>query len=359
MPLLTSSLSRYTVSGSYVVDFFTTKKDGKTTVSFIPASHYNTLASSIIATQTRLLAIASTSTNVDTLVYLNFYSATKVNLTKRDGGGAIRPFQSKTNTTGQNGISDGVINSTQISSGLTSDFFWGQSLYDSSAGEWIRIGFRDNVAKPGRSGSPTLVANLVTDTVSTLDPNTYQDITQILQYKRPTLSSLSLGHTPYHSMLLIKAKNVDNSSGINPAIDRQMIWNSTNAMKDTDYSSVRTRVLIGSSRGVSLGRQSNSNKSVYNPPLAGTGSVTSVPTGFSQDGTNLLGPGALMLSGSFYIPVQSEVEVPTSYSSYGGNSSWATNRFFCYPGFNSPRNHVTLAPGYNGLIAHVLVFGLK
>lgn len=359
MPLLTSSLSRYTVSGTYIVDFFTTKKDGKNAVSFIPASQYNTLASSIIATQTRLLLVASTTTNIDSIVKLNFYSTTKVNLTKRDGGGAIQPFQTRVLSTGQNGISDGVINTTQVSANLTSDYFYGQSLYDSTSGEWIRVGFRDNVAKPGVSGGPTLVANLATNVLGTLDPKTYQDITQILQFKRPTLNSQSLGHTPYHSMLLVKAVNVDNTPTINPAIDRVMVWNSAKVAKEIDYSTVRSRVIIGSSRGTSLGRQNSTNKVVYNPTLASVGNLNLVPTGFTTTGTNLLGPGALMLCGSFYIPVPSEVEVPTSYSSYGGNRSWAQNRFMCYPGFNSPRNHVTLAPGYNGHIAHVLVFGLR
>jgi hypothetical protein len=366
MPQITSSLSRYT-SPSYSIDFFTNKREGKSSSSKILTSHYNKLASSIVATQTRLLPLINDPATVDTEVNLYFYSLDKVNMTKREIGGEVQSWQSDSNPEGQNGISDGIIDdSLYTGTSVGSEFFYGQQPIQFRDYNYYRIGFRDNVSSPGSLAGPVFVGNRPIPAeyplVDYLQPNsTYQVISQVSS--AISLSAKSMMFTPYHSTILKNGVNVDNTTVYDPLKDRQMVWNSQDVNLDSSYHAVETqrcRVIIGSSRGVSIGTQYRPNKTVYNPLQTLTGSVTSVPSGFSPDGKNLLGTGALFLNGTFYIPIPEQVNLPVHYSSYSeSNKSWMQNKFFCYPGFNCPVGHAIHSSSYSGLIAHVLVLGLK
>jgi hypothetical protein len=361
MPLIDSSLSRYT-SPSYSVDFFSTKREGKSISNRIFASHYNKLASSIVATQTRLLPIASNPGTVDTQVNLYFYSVNKVNMTQREMGNAVKAYQTVSNPSGQNGISEGVISPVLFTgSSVKSEFYYGQLPINLRDYNFLRIGFRDNVESIGSLASPCFVGNKPTkNEYPLIDLVTYQDISQA--GSASILASNTMAYTPYHSMYLLKGKNVDNTTTYDTTKDRHMIWDSQDVNLDAQYllePLKRSRVIIGSSRGTAIGQQYRPNNIVYNAPPSLSGSITAVPAGFASGDKNLLGIGACFINGTFYIPYTNNTKIPASYSVYpGATNSWVRNKFMCYPGFNAPRGHVTFSAAYTGLIAHVLVMGL-
>lgn len=356
---LTDSLSSY-VSPSYGIDYFPTRRKGKSTSSYIYASVYNKLASSIIASQERVVLNASLTGSVDTGIYANFHSVTKSPLTRRTGGSPMS-WQTYLSPTGQNGISEALIGATQYSgSALKTTFFYGQGNIDSSGYDYYIIGWRDLKTKLGVPGGSIYVGNYIDRSVTgnIIDPNTFQNLSLSLESSSLPFSSSVLKSTPYHSIILKNATNADSSpSGtIDNGVDRYPTWDTTvETGFESNYSTVRQRVIIGSSRGFNLGAQYLSNRKVYNAETV-TGTTT-LPAGHSSDNKTIMGPGALMMNGTLFVPYAEDIEVPSSYSSAGLTKTAASNAFFCYPGLNSPKRHGTFAGANNALLAHVFVIG--
>ncbi len=294
-PLLSGSLSDYS-SPDYDLDTFPTYRDGKTVSSRLQASAFNQIASSIFTTQTRAAAFGLTF-SVDYDVTKNLYFDT-VGVT-----GTCASSASLTNTE------------------IDSEYFIGGKSYNSTQAYAVSHGSLDKFDPNSGSGPLGLGTKLGEES---------RDL--------HIVASGALKATP---------------------LSARGQWNGTpNYVNEGAMS----RVIIGSGRAQRMGYQYRINREVYrlennwppDPSLSGTPTNLNyrfpVPTGYVGTGKDLLGPGALFVTGTFWIPHDSSWGI-------NNNSGRYKNRFAWLPGVNAGPSYAFLPEG--DYWAHVIVFGRK
>ena len=319
MPLIDDSLSNY-VSPNYNLDVFPVRRNGRTISSYVRASIFNGLASSIIATEKRFKVInAAFSATYD--VTGRIYFAPSGSFTNASGG--WKPAGDYSSNSGfQIGIT-GSVAPTLAATGAACELFWGIKQIKSGSESKIGICRYDARFDPGINEGPCLVANwwngqtwLATHSYqANIAADTYQDLNLSSSGRPLRLGASGLLYTPGKAL---------------------GAWFSHNA----EYNKSVKRVIIGSSRMTAVGRQTLKNSEVYRPPSGSSG----FPGGFNVDGKDILGPGALLTTATFFIP---QVTL---------TASRRRSRFLAYPNMNSSYRESEPSPGF--MYAHVIVLGL-
>jgi hypothetical protein len=330
---LSDSLSSY-VTPDYDVDSFPLYRNGKRSTSYIYASVYNKIASSMLATQKRckdLIPLLSFVGQVETRIYLPSSGSIPYTRLDVDNTTPLEWTEDGGIDGGQNGISDAIIvsgSAAMAGSGqIAAEYFYGKKRIESAAVRRLAYRWYERRQDVSAREGPLLLGNHYNGTaylsahpnyLGNPDPETGQDLNLSTAGRPLRVLDAALAPTPY--------------------------WVIGNWMThEAATKGIPQRVIIGSSRGTKLGTQFRLNYEVFRAPAGVTGSLT-VPNGHSASGRTLLGPGALMMNATFFIPPDDAT--PRSYR---------RRRFCAVPGMNAPLRHA--APSQGDFYAHVLVLG--
>ena len=297
MAYLDNSLSTYT-DPDYVIDFFPTRRNGKNRGSYIIASMYNDLASSVIALQQHISgSVADFTANTPLVFNMYQHGTDRLSYVNPDFGNPGEPPYLPLST------------DTDISSSLTSgtkitEAFIGAKRYNSSELQYITEGLYERKNLMEDSVGPCPVNSLV-DTFGSV----YRDVNFHSDVMKPT---------PF------------------PATGE---WYA----KTSSLIYSVPRCIIGSSRASALATQQRTNGQVY------MGFIPTGSTGVVQANKTVLGSGALMVGGTFWIPPDSENATLNSENTH------LRRRFACYPNANSGPYYAKFQPMW--FYAHVLIIG--
>lgn len=297
MANLDNSLSTY-ISPDYVIDFFPTRRNGKNRGSYIIASMYNDLASSVIALQEHVSGSVNDFTANTPLVFNMYQHGTAtLDYINPDFGNPEEPPYLPLST-------DTSIAGSVTAGNKITEAFIGAKRYNSSEVQYISEGFYERKNLMEDSSGPCALTSLV-DTFG----STYRDVNFNSDVMKPT---------PFPPTGEWYAK----SSSLIYSVPR---------------------CIIGSSRASSLATQWRTNGQVY------MGVIPTGSTGVVQANKTVLGSGALIVGGTFWIPPDSENTALDSSNSY------LRRRFACYPTINSGPYYAKIQPMW--FYAHVLIIG--
>ncbi len=299
MASLDNSLSTY-VDPDYVIDFFPTRRNGKNRASYIVASMYNTLASSVIALQEHISGSAAVFTANTPLVFNMFQVGTdRLDYVNPDFGNPGEPPYLALST-------DTSIASSTTPGSMITEAFVGSKRYNSSDLQYVTEGMYERKNTMQEDTGPCALTSLV-DTYG----SSYRDVHFDTDVMQPT---------PFPPTGEWYAK----SSSLIYSVPR---------------------CIIGSSRASSLATQQRTNGEVYQ------GAIPTGTTGVVQANKTVLGNGALMVGGTFWIPPDSE------NTALDLSNSYLRRRFACYPNANSGPYYAKMQPMW--FYAHVLIIGLE
>ncbi len=296
MPNLDNSLSDY-VSPDYTIDFFTTRRDGKNRSSYIVASIFNSIGSSVIATQEHVSgSVDDFTANVPIVINTYSHGTSGLTYTNPSFGSPGEPPYLPLSTTSLIGSFTSGTKATEI--------FHGSKRYNSSEIQYITEGMYERKNKLEEATGPVVLNELL---VKFGEP-----------YRLPILDGGAIIATPFPPTGEWYAK----SSSLIYSVPR---------------------CIIGSSRASALATQQRTNGEVY------MGTIPTGSTGVVNASKTMLGTGALMVGGTFWIPPDTE------NPPYNSSGTHLRNRFACYPQTNCGPYYARFQPMW--LYAHVLIIG--